>query len=140
MRKILVTVFSLQFVLLLGSCRKPPKEEIRYDPMWIPYHLERTCIDMLDSTNIVISNECRALMEITSDTIIQFNDVAGARWFKIVNFNDSLFIPLQYFTKYGEEQGSFQGKGKMTKDSLFIHYEYISNSDGSWNCDCKGGH
>ena len=129
--------WQLLFLLILMSiysCKEKPRI---VDPMRIPYHLERTCIDMLDSANSVIYNECNALIEIAWDTTIQFDDVAGNSQFRVVGFSDSLFIPLQTWKESGN-QASFQGGGKMTNDSLFIHYEYVSNSNGSWNCDCVG--
>jgi hypothetical protein len=51
--------------------------------------------------------------------------------------NDNLYIPFQWFIRYDESEGSFQGEGKIKGDSIFLHYE-TENTYGVVKCDCQG--
>ena len=135
---ILKPLIVLILVSVYLCCKEPPREYVHDIFENYTYHLEGTCIDMRDSIGRVIYEERDVFIYTTNfiDTTISIDGVLGNK-FKVFNFNDSLLIPIQYFTKKDGNRGSFQGKGKIKNDSLFLYY--IVNADfGFFECDCKG--
>ena len=102
------------------------------------YHLKGICEDMVqvgfvfpDERDVIISEG------IESDLLINIDASANFNNFKVYFLKDSLYIPLQWWNNFDETQASFQGKGKIENDSLFLRYG-VGGTFGVIECHCKG--
>ena len=102
------------------------------------YHLEIECEDMLQEWNVFSGEHDVIITEgIESDLLINIGASAEFNDFQAFVSEDSLFIPLQWWDNFDETQASFQGKGKVENDSLFLYYG-LGGSFGILECECKG--
>ena len=99
------------------------------------YYLEGECNDMLnegkaypDERMVTIKQGIKSQLQINIGEYVDFEAFES---------NDSLFVPLQWWTNFDGSQSSFQGKGKVENDSLFLHYS-VGGSFGVLECECTG--
>ena len=101
------------------------------------YHLEGMCKNMLQEGDVFPDERDVIITEgIESDLLINIGASANAD-FKTFISGDSLYIPVQWWDNFDETQASFQGKGKIENDSLFLHYG-VGGTFGVFECECKG--
>jgi len=100
------------------------------------YHLKGVCESQEgnvfpDERGVIITEG------IESDLLINIGASAGFNDFKVFVSGDSLFIPSQWWDNFDETQASFQGKGRIENDSLFLYYK-TGGTFGTFECECKG--
>jgi len=101
------------------------------------YHLEGVCEDIV-STGYVFPDERKVVITEGDESDLLFDiNIGFTINFKAFILNDSLFIPLQWWKNFDETQASFQGKGKIENDSLFLYYK-AGGTFGIFECKCKG--
>lgn len=102
------------------------------------YHLEGMCKDISQEGNIFPDERDVIIKEgIESDLLINIGASTGFNSFKTFVSEDSLSIPIQWWENFDETQASFQGKGKIKNDSLFLYYK-TGGTFGAFECECKG--
>ena len=103
-----------------------------------PYHLEGICETFIENNFVFTEERDVIITEGTeSDLLINIGASAGNNEFKVFISEDSLFIPVQWWVNFNETQASFQGKGNIENDSLFLYYK-ATGSFGIIECNCKG--
>ena len=102
------------------------------------YNVVGTCEDVLHVNNFFADEKEVVIKAGTeSDLLINIKSLSSEINFKASVSNDSLFIPLQWWTNTDGSQASFQANGAIRNDSLFLHYG-AGGSFGLFDCDCKG--
>ena len=102
------------------------------------YHLVGVCKDMLQEGSVFSDERDVVIAEgFESDLLINIGASARFNDFKAFILEDSLSIPIQWWDNFDETQASFQGKGNIENDSLFLYYK-AGGTFGTFECECKG--
>ena len=131
----------LMLFVLTGICSCNKKDESKDNQRVLAiYYLEGMCKDSLHSSpdSIVFPDECTVVIKESDKYGLLINIEKTSADFKAFLRGDSLFIPHQQWCNFDGNQATFQGKGKMTDDSLFLHYG-VGGRFGVFDCECKGG-
>jgi hypothetical protein len=72
-----------------------------------------------------------------SDLLLDMQPFSSESRLQVFIHNDSLFIPVQSFENFDGTQASFSGEGKVTNDSIFLHYR-SGGTFGVFECNGKG--
>ena len=101
------------------------------------YYLEGTCEEYVSGGVFLDEREVTIKKGIETDLLINIGSLTSVDFNASVS-NDSLYIPLQRWSNFDGTQSSFQGKGEIKNDTLFLRY-MAGGSTGVVDCECKGG-